>query len=237
MIKKQVKATFELIAEKFDQVRRLPWPHLVNFIQDSGFMIDDKLGLVLDLGCGNGRHGRYILEKRKFDRSLLIIGVDIALNFLKIAKKNCDKIHYINADANYLPFKSHIFNRILYIATIHHIPKEEWRINSLLEVKRILTDDGLVLLTVWRLWQSRFYKYFLNELNAQKFKKWDGEFGDIYVPWHDQNKNVITKRFYHLFTIDEFKELIKKSEFRLIRSIIAGTKKEKGTIFALLTPQ
>ncbi|MHA1252919.1 MAG: class I SAM-dependent methyltransferase [Candidatus Helarchaeota archaeon] len=124
MIKKDVKETFEIIADRFDKVRKLPWPDLLDFIDETGFIDKDDLGLILDLGCGNGRHGRYILEKRPNDRSINIVGVDIAFNFLKLARKYGKDINYINADANYLPFKQKIFNRILSIAILHHSKKD-----------------------------------------------------------------------------------------------------------------
>ncbi|MHA1229156.1 MAG: class I SAM-dependent methyltransferase [Candidatus Helarchaeota archaeon] len=234
MIKKDVKETFEIIADRFDKVRKLPWPDLLDFIDETGFIDKDDLGLILDLGCGNGRHGRYILEKRPNDRSINIVGVDIAFNFLKLARKYGKDINYINADANYLPFKQKIFNRILSIAILHHIPNYNNRKDSLLELKRVLANNGLVLISVWRLWQKRFYKYFLKEVKIKKFLEWNGEFGDIFVPWHNQDKKVIANRFYHLFSIDEFNKIIRETGFVIKKSKIAGTTREKGTIFAVL---
>ena len=232
MIKQRVKETFNKISSRFDQLRKLPWPDLVDFINESGFISNNELRVVLDLGCGNGRHGRYLKDKKKEDKSFTVIGVDISFNFLKIAQKTDNQIHYINADANFLPFKSNIFNKVLFIAAIHHIPNYKNRKKCLLEIKRILTNTGILLLSVWRLWQKRFYRYFLNELSIQEYKKWNGEWGDIFVPWRDQNKRIIAERFYHLFSIDEFKHLINNSSFKITHSKIGGTRKEKGTIFA-----
>ncbi|MBD3227377.1 MAG: methyltransferase domain-containing protein [Candidatus Lokiarchaeota archaeon] len=234
MIKRDVKETFEKIAEKFSILRKLPWPDLVDFISESNFIESEDLGFILDLGCGNARHIRYIKDEAKNDRSLKGVGVDIALKFLKIAKQIDASIYYVNADANYLPFKNNLFRQILYIAAIHHISKKEMRLKSLLELERILTPNGIILISVWRLWQDRFYRYFLNELKERKFENWDGEFGDIWVPWRDQERNVIAERFYHLFSIDEFKDLIRESGFEIEDFKIAGTRKEKGTIFATL---
>lgn len=234
MIKREVKDAFEKIAWKFNILRRLPWPDLVDFISESNFITAKKIGFILDLGCGNARHIRYIKKKALNDNPLKGVGVDIALKFLKIARKIDDAIYYVNADANYLPFKNNVFNRILYIAAIHHIPKREMRKQSLLEIERILNPNGIVLISVWRLWQDRFYKYFLNELKEENYKEWDGEFGDVWVPWRDQERNIIAERFYHLFSIDEFKELIKESKFKIDEFKIGGTRKEKGTIFATL---
>jgi len=234
MIKQNVKKTFELIADKFDRVRKVPWHDLVKFINDTHFISDENLGFVLDLGCGNGRHGNYIWNNKPDDRTLFIVGIDISLNLLKIARKSNKYIHFINADANFLPLKSKCFNKILFIAAIHHIPSYKARKDSLLETKRILLNNGSLLISVWMLWQKRFYKYFLNDLEIKNYNKWDGEFGDIFVPWHDENKNVIAKRFYHLFSIDEFKMLVNDASFDICQFKIGGTKTEKSTIFAIL---
>lgn len=233
-IKKGVQETWSKIAHKFDELRKLPWPDLIDFIYESNFIdtSSNEIGLVLDLGCGNARHIRYIKDEIITNRAFYGIAVDISLNFLIIAKETDDKINYINADANYLPFKDKIFQKILYVAAIHHIPSREMREKSLFEIERVC--DAELLISVWRLWQKRFYKYFLDEIKKKQYEQWNGEFGDIWVPWKDQERNIIAKRFYHLYSIDEFKQLVNKSNFKMVNFKIAGTRKEKGTIFALL---
>ena len=49
--------TFDSIAEEFSRTRSRPWEDVVKFIDGlpSG-------GVILDLGCGNGRHMEVLLE-------------------------------------------------------------------------------------------------------------------------------------------------------------------------------
>ncbi|MEM5813467.1 MAG: methyltransferase domain-containing protein [Candidatus Aenigmatarchaeota archaeon] len=54
---------------------------------------------IIDVGCGAGRHVRFLKQKNFF-----VIGLDFSLNMIKEAKKMCNAF-YILGDARALPFK------------------------------------------------------------------------------------------------------------------------------------
>src|SRR5437762_12519292 len=51
--KADVRTTYDRIAESYAQARVEPWPEVVDFITDI-----PAGDLVLDVGCGHGRHSR-----------------------------------------------------------------------------------------------------------------------------------------------------------------------------------
>ena len=76
----------------------------------------------MDLGCGNGRHTRLLLE-----RNIDTASMDISFNILKTALKN-ELVNVrdlllgiVNGDVLSLPFKDNSFDRITMIAVFHHL--------------------------------------------------------------------------------------------------------------------
>ncbi|MDH5806138.1 MAG: class I SAM-dependent methyltransferase [Candidatus Methanomethylicaceae archaeon] len=196
--RRDIIKVFDDIAEDFDRTRKRVWKS----IEDAAPFNES---IILDLGAGNGRNSKYMVNKG----AKQIIAVDISINMLNklllnLNEKEKEIIDIIRCDALYLPFKSLIFDKVVFIATIHHIPTKEARIKSLEEVYRVLKKNGLLLITAW----SRFQFRFLRKIPTMIKMYLKGyEFGDIFVPW----KNKM--RFYHLFTLRELKSLVKKVGF------------------------
>lgn len=61
--------------------------------------ISNFIGSVVDVGCGAGRHIRFLKQK-----GIFTIGLDFSLNMIREAKKMCNT-NYILGDARNLPLK------------------------------------------------------------------------------------------------------------------------------------
>lgn len=213
--RKSVKTAFDEIAESYDRLRGRPWRVFINFVKRENFFHGLlKRSLMLDAGCGNGRHAVFCANL-----GFRVIGIDISPKLLKIAKQRVTKsnlsrnVALILGDVLFLPFKTNIFKKAIFIASLHHIPSSNQRLQCLLELKRVLTKDCEALITVWRRWQTSFIGYFIKDFLKRIFKRNTGEFGDIYVSWKIGSKEV--QRFYHLFTKRELLKLLKKSNFSI----------------------
>ncbi|MCK5561965.1 MAG: class I SAM-dependent methyltransferase [Thermoplasmata archaeon] len=222
--KQQIMETYNEIADDFDPTRPHPWPESVEFIKTL-----PKGIRILDLGCGNGRNSIYIAQQ-----NLEVVGVDFAIKMLKIAnKKNLELKsqtvpNFLQADIMELPFKDQTFDAALFIAALHHIPNEDYRLHVLEELFRCLKPGGQVLISVWAFDQPRFQEVLLEQLVTgdepiEPAKKPEnepesvpgGNIGDVYVPWTRKDGKVF-KRFYHLFDEDELRELLAKTEFVIL---------------------
>lgn len=100
---------------------------------------ENKCKTILDLGCGNGRHIKYLAKKDFF-----VIGVDIEENVLKASKNNLKKASLIKSDMERLPFSDGCFDAVLSISTIEHARIEKIR-RTLKEIKRILRHNGMLI--------------------------------------------------------------------------------------------
>jgi len=99
------------------------------------------IGVLLEIGCGEGRIIRYVLTK--FKSVSLYVGLDISIHMLNYAKdstENRGKVEFILADGRYLPFRSEAFHAVLCIATAQYMPNKNEFIE---EVSRVLKDNGV----------------------------------------------------------------------------------------------
>jgi ubiquinone/menaquinone biosynthesis C-methylase UbiE len=182
---------YNSISQKYSSIRSNPWKEL-------DFLFEDiKEGdNVLDLGCGNGRFYEW-LKKSNY------IGVDPSLELIKICKNNYPEANFIVALGNALPFEDNLFDKIFSIAVLHHIPSDKLRREFLLEIKRVLKDDGIFTLTVWDL--------------KEKAK---GE-KDVFIPWYSEKET-----YFYCFNLEELIQLVKDCGFEIIDSgeILIGKK-------------
>ncbi|MHA1376903.1 MAG: class I SAM-dependent methyltransferase [Candidatus Helarchaeota archaeon] len=227
--KLRIKEAFDQISEIWDRVRRQPWRDLVDFIEKHQFL--DNCDIVLDIGCGNGRHTNLMANSCRVS-----VGLELSSEILKIARQNYKKhnLFYINGDALNLPFRDNTFSKAIYIATLHHVQDKNQRVQSLLELKRVLKLNSKGIITVWRRFQKNFLPIFLIDLIFTTFLKKNREFGDIFIPWHGPDKTIIANRFYHLFTMGEMKRILQKAEMKIIECEYFSGKSKDENIIALV---
>ena len=205
-----IPEVYDLIAESFDSKRRHPWKEVIKFIKQL-----PASSRILDLGCGNARHTRVLLE-----RNFEVIGLDVSYRILQTAKENelslvKNKLtSLINSDARVLPFKNKVFDSIIMIAVIHHFGSIVDRIEILREIKRILSENGTCLLSTWLKTHPRFQKEDLYQLVKSGEK-------DILVPWTLPNGKKIN-RYYYLFEKEELETLVLQQGFKIINSEISN---------------
>jgi len=107
-----------------------------------------------------------------------------------------------------LPFKAKQFDAILFSRALHHLPTSTLRVKTLKQVKQLLRPEGKILISVWRRYYPRFIQDYLANIFEKKF-----EFGDTYKKWTYVGK--VYKRFFHLYSKEEFKEELTKSGLRV----------------------
>ena len=208
---KKTKQDYNKIAQEFSATRGQIWPE-VEFLFNDYIIPGDK---VLDLGCGNGRFLQFLADK-----DIDYIGVDFSEKLIKIAKQNYPKVKFQVADALNLPFPNNYFDKVYSIAVLHHIPSEEFRIQFLEEVRRILKPDGFFILTVWQPESKKnlnlFFKRTALKLTGRLEK------GDIIRPWGDKR----AERYFHYFLEKELTNLAKQAMFKIIKQGV--TTNERG---------
>ena len=87
------------------------------------------------------------------------------------------------------------------IASFHHLSNNENRIKALLEMKRIIKDDGQIIISVWSINQPK------------KTRVTFENYGDNMVYW--KNKHA---RYYYIFKLDEIRTLVHTAGLIIIDS-------------------
>lgn len=121
---------------------------------------------VLDVGTGKGRFAISFIKNKAQE----VVAVDISREMLNIAKEKINdtkvvsNISFLICDAEYLPFKSEIFNIVCYMQTFPHLSNpHKAMINFVYVLKNggILAADAIVYRILYRiLYRLYFYKKF-----------------------------------------------------------------------------
>lgn len=213
-ILKDLQNNYNRIAENFSQTRKKIWPLLYDFKD----FVKDK-DRVLDVGCGNGR----LIEVLK-DKKIKYLGIDFSSKLVEIAKKNYPYPWASFKQENFLTFtENQKFDVIFMIAFWHHIPSSKLREKVLEKANKLLKKNGILIITVWNLWNKKYFKYIIKGVFDKILGKQDLDFFDTFIPW--QNKVM---RYYHAFLFCEAKKTLKKAGFKIIRS---GKTTEKQSNF------
>jgi SAM-dependent methyltransferase len=121
--------------------------------------------LVLDMGCGTGRH-MYFSALYGGE----VVGVDLG-GSVDVAFQNTKKFsnaHVVQADIYHLPFKKNLFDFVYCIGVLHHLPRQEEGFTKLVEVTKkkglvhswVYGREGNYLLKI----MDPLRKYFISKL-------------------------------------------------------------------------
>jgi len=218
---RKVKDDYEKIAVEFSATRQSLWEDLNGL----GQYVKDG-DAVLDLGCGNGR--LYELFKGK---AINYRGIDNCKPLIEKAQekyapaigrsdeRTSGGANFTVGDILDLPFAKNQFDAVFCIAVLHHLPSAELRRKVLADAKKSLKEGGLLILTVWNLYQKKYWRYFFDislpfgEIGSHRYDSWK----DILIPWKLKSGGKIW-RYYHAFTRGELRRLVAKAGFQILKS-------------------
>lgn len=209
----RTREDYNLISEQFSRARDKIWDEM-RFLFDDYLLEREK---VLDLGCGNGRFYE-LFQGKNTD----YIGIDSSEKLIEIAKKRYPKARFKVANALNLSFPNNFFDKVYAIAVLHHIPSQEFRLQFLRKIKRILKKEGLLILTVWNLWQKKRTRKLIFKFALKKiFGSSKLDFKDILMRWEGTDNC-----YFHCFTQKESTKIVKMAGFKIKRSgeILVGPK-------------
>lgn len=179
-IEESVQVAYNEIATSFDNTRYRPWTCVEGFF--SKVPTGSNIG---DIGCGNG--------KNMFRNDCQMYGCDFCDNLVKIC--NHKGLNVVFGNILSIPYPDKFFDYVVCIAVLHHLSTIEKRQTAIHELKRITKPHGKILILVWAFEQDADSKRSFTEQ-------------DVYVPWKDKARNILAMRYYHLFTLQEFKDLM-----------------------------
>ncbi|MCX8126703.1 MAG: methyltransferase domain-containing protein [Dehalococcoidia bacterium] len=187
------RAVFDHIAESWDRVY-----HRTRFRKElEGLAERWRSGRLLNVGCGHGP------DFEPFKSGFELHGVDFSAGMLATARRFAEKVglkvNFVLADARRLPYRDGTFDWAVAVAIYHHIEGAAARLQAFEELRRVLKPGSEAFLTVWNRNQPRF----------------EGRSPDIIVPFHVGVQSF--PRYYHLYTFDEFREVLVEAGFTVLR--------------------
>ena len=208
-ILKHVQESYNLIAYEFSESRFKQWDEF-KFYQPYLFAGAE----IVDLGCGNGRILEFLYQ-HYLSNDFKYIGLDNSDGLLKEAHKKHPNNVFLPGDQLEIPIAENQADVLLNIAAFHHIPSSNLRLQALLEMNRILKPGGILIISVWNLFQR---KYWIAHLKAWlRFIYTLGSYSptDLFITFKNSARKILTNRYYHSFFPDELNSLVKKAGFTI----------------------
>jgi tRNA (uracil-5-)-methyltransferase TRM9 len=186
-----LKQVFDRIAPSWYNYRH----HTIFRKELEGLVQKWQGGRLLNIGCGHGAD--FLPFKTGFE----LHGIDFSGRMLQQAQRYAAKFDFhaqlVTADIRQLPYADNTFDRVIAIATYHHIETKD-RLPAFQELKRVLKPGGEAYVTVWNRWQPRFW-----------FKH-----QQLLVPWKMKEETLY--RYYNLFTRGQLVKLAEKAGFEIL---------------------
>ncbi len=215
----QTRRVYDEIATHFSQTRAYPWPEVTDFLRDAETLANRQIGL--DIGCGNGRHTEPLagIVSRA-------VGADISRELLFEARSAMDadsarrwRAALVQADSAALPFADDCVDVGVYVATLHHLPDRERRVESLRELARVLSPTGQALVSAWSTEHDRFADH-------------AGEDGfDTTIDWTLPGGETVP-RFYHIYAPAEFEADLRDGGLKIQSSVVSS-----GNCYAVVSSE
>jgi ubiquinone/menaquinone biosynthesis C-methylase UbiE len=203
-----LESGYDQMSDKFSATRKFFWRDL-EFIR--GYIQEGDR--VLDFGCGNGR----MIEILK-DRKIQYNGVDVSQKLIDAAKMAYPNYNFQKISGqDSLSFSDQYFNKIISIAVFHHFPPE-YAQKIADDLFRVTAPGGTIIISVWNLWQRRFWKLIFDpeaicEKIWQKGKYEGMGCGDIFIPFKDNDKTQFFDRYHHVYSKNELRKIFDRAGF------------------------
>jgi len=212
-INQQTRDNYNIVAKHFSQTRQFLWQELKPFL--TYINPNDK---VLDVGCGNGRLFGAINSLNP-TININYLGIDFSQELLSLAKKDYSQAKFILADITDKNTWANLKNSDIAfcIAMFHHLPTRSLQFKVLRLIRKSLKKNGLLVISVWNLWQKKYWQTHLDSLNwklKSGFKlRW------LKLPYKISDGKTTIKqvnRFCYCFTLNELDNLLTKAGFKIL---------------------
>lgn len=172
---------YQITGAEFDQSRGRPWPgweRLLPYLPQSPV----HPLRVLDVGCGNGRFGRFLWDR--LGGALEYHGIDSSQTLLASAQRALDDVPGMtltltHQDVLDQPLPAATYDLVVLFGVLHHVPGAVRRRVFLRDLAERVVSEGLLVFSAWR-----FYDY---ERFRARIVPWPAELdvepGDYLLDW------------------------------------------------------
>ncbi len=249
---------YRKISGSFSDSRQAPWlgwEKMLPYLEKVGLVPSDNVesndtssniqnrGLlnVLDIGCGNGRFGRFLNQKlpgMKID----YLGVDSSVELLNDAA--AESAHWSGAATfqeadiveNLLSGKllnelGRQFDLIALFGVLHHIPSFELRKKLLVEISNFLKPGGMCCLSAWQFKTDERLMQRSIEPSGLGFQQDDLEENDHFLTWERGDQAV---RYCHEVSQSELNQLVDQTSLHQAVTFREDGRNHRSNLYGIL---
>jgi 2-polyprenyl-3-methyl-5-hydroxy-6-metoxy-1,4-benzoquinol methylase len=144
------EAFYRQFARSFAETRRQPQPGFYRLLE----ILPRPCHRFLDVGCGDGRLGRFLLDQSVIED---YSGVDFSAELLALAGQYEDpRVTFYQRDLSQAGCLAGLgpFNAVVCLSMLQHVPGRANRLRLLREMGQHLVPDGMVILANWQFLNS-----------------------------------------------------------------------------------
>jgi SAM-dependent methyltransferase len=192
-------------------------------------------GRLLDLGCGNGWLGRYLLEHR-FQGTY--VGLDASPDLLEDARRNSPS-SYLQANLADPGWESGLpaepFDAILAFAVLHHLPGNELRLRVLKQAhNHLAVSGGFFFHSEWQFQNSPRLAKRILPWETVGLHASDVDEGDALLDWRAEGGEGL--RYVHQFSQEELEALAQTAGFRVAETFYSDGKEGNLGLYQAWAP-
>lgn len=160
------RVDYDEVAQFYDEPARdhVADPHLISFVESRNHLATSTIR-ILDVGCGTGKQ---LAANHRVFPDMAMVGLDRFHGMLRIARRRCPEVAWLQADGADLPLSSGAFHYVTSQFAYPHVRRTEQLVR---EVLRTLRPDGRFVMTnidPWSMTGWLIYQYFPEALDLDR---------------------------------------------------------------------
>lgn len=168
---------YRQFATPFAETRTHPQPGFYQLVE----FIPRPCKKMLDVGCGEGRFGRFVLDRNLAEH---YTGVDFSQELIDIAANSIEGEFFLRNLSRQGSLNGlGEFNLIACLATMQHIPGRSNRLNLLREMRDHLAAGGVILLSNWQFMDSERQRKKVTDWSQVNIDPSELEENDYLIAW------------------------------------------------------